>query len=281
MQKFTIERAVGRDDPPTACDFLAQHTGLSKTRIKDAMNKGAVWHQKGKGKPYRLRRATAAIEIGDNLSIHYDAKLLALSPQRPDCISDQHRYSIWYKPAGMITQGNKFGDHCALLRQVELHFKPRREVYPVHRLDREASGILLIAHDKKSAGLLSGLFVSQQINKHYRARVLGNLADRSPKGRIEQPLDGKPAVTEYVVRGYDPVGNFSSVEVTIHTGRKHQIRRHFESIGFPVIGDPLYGSGNKNKSGLKLAATSLQFCCPIQGKNMVFESPQAGFDADI
>ena len=264
----------------TACDFLAQHSGLSKTRIKDAMNKGAVWLSRPKGRSYRVRKATATLKAGHRLALYYDAGLLALAPPAPDCLSDQHRYSAWFKPAGLLTQGTRYGDHCSLLRQAELSFKSKRAVFPVHRLDREASGLVLIAHDKAAAGRLSGLFRSKHIIKRYRAQVLGNPAAEDAHGTIDQPLDGKSAVTEFTVTGYDPASNISVVDIIIHTGRKHQIRRHFDTIGFPVIGDPLYGSGNKNKTGLKLAATSLEFECPIQGKKMVFDREWAEFNAD-
>lgn len=93
-------------------------------------------------------------------------------------------------------------------------------------------------------------------------------------------MEGKPAVTEYAVTGYNSAANISSVDVVIHTGRKHQIRRHFEAIGFPVIGDPRYGKDNKNKSGLKLVATSLEFHCPFTDKLQIFKSPSAGFEAE-
>lgn len=277
MQKFSLKKAVSIDDPKTACNFLVKHTGLSKSRIKDAMHKGAVWNRKEKGKQYRIRRATATLKTGDYLSIYYDDKLLALSPLRPECIGDQRRYSVWFKPAGLMSQGTKYGDHCSLLRQAELFFKSRRKVFLVHRLDREATGIVLIAHDKTAAGKLSHLFRSQKIIKRYRALVLGNLAAPRPQDKIDLPLDDKPAVTEFAVRDYDPASNLSLVEIIIHTGRKHQIRRHFEAIGFPVMGDPRYGRGNKNSSGLKLMASALEFHCPFSDKDLVFDSPFADF----
>ena len=277
MQKFSLKKPISIDDPRTACDFLVKQTGLSKSRIKDAMNKGAVWIRKEKGKQYRIRRATATLNTGDYLSIYYDDKLLALSPLRPGCIGDQSRYSVWFKPAGLMSQGTKYGDHCSLLRQAELFFKSRRKAFPVHRLDREASGIVLIAHDKTAAGKLSRLFLSQKIIKRYRAHVLGNLTEQRPQDKIDQPLDDKPAVTEFAVTEYDPVSNISLVEIIIHTGRKHQIRRHFEAIGFPVMGDPRYGRGNKNSSGLKLMATALEFHCPFSDKDLVFDSPCSDF----
>ena len=279
MQRFSLTKTVGIDDPGTACDFLAKHTGLSKSRIKDAMNKGAVWVRKEKGKQYRIRRATATLKTDDYPSIYYDAKLLALAPLRPECLGDQSRYSVWFKPAGLMTQGTKYGDHCSLLRQAELFFKSKRKVFPVHRLDREASGIVLIAHDKTAAAKLSRLFLSQQIIKRYRAWVLGNLAAQRPRGKIDQSLEDKPAATEFAVTDYDPASNISSVDIVLHTGRLHQIRRHFEAIGFPVMGDPRYGKGNKNKSGLKLMASALEYHCPFKKKDLVFESPCTDFDA--
>lgn len=279
QQRFSLTKTVGNDDPATACDFLARLTGLSKSRIKDAMSKGAVWLKKTNGRRHRLRRASTAVKPGDSLSINYDDRLLAMSPRRPDLISDQHRYSVWYKPAGLMTQGTVFGDHCSLLRLVELFFRPRREVFPIHRIDREAAGIVLIAHDKKAAAALSGLFVSQKVIKRYRARVLGDLASAGPRGIIDRPVDGKPAVTEYTITGYNPTSNSTAVDIIIQTGRKHQIRRHFEAIGFPVIGDPRYGKDNKNRSGLKLMATELAFRCPFSEKSLVFKSPHSGFEA--
>ena len=278
MQKFELKKSVGPDDPNIAVDFLAVHSGISKVRIKDAMNKGAVWLKKGHGKQYRVRRATTAVKPGDNLSLYYDEKLLALKPSSAECISDQKRYSVWFKPAGLMTQGSRYGDHCSLLRGVELFFKNNRSVFLIHRLDREAAGIVLVAHDKGAAGKLSRLFQKRSIVKHYRAQVLGNLAERKAENIIRIPLDGKPAETEYTAGAYDPAANTTVVDVIIRTGRKHQIRRHFEMIGFPVMGDPRYGEGNKNTRGLILLATALEFQCPISGKFRGFYSPGSNFN---
>lgn len=275
MQQFSLLKTVGPDDTETAVEFLAGHSGISKVRIKDAMNKGAVWLKKTHGKRYRIRRATTVIKPGDQLSFYYDEKLLALKPPAAECISDQRRYSVWFKPAGMMTQGTRYGDHCSLLRWVELFFKNKRNVFLIHRLDREAAGIVLVAHDKGAAGKLSRLFQNRSIIKRYRAQVLGNLAQRKAKDTIQIPLDGKPAATEYTAGDYDPTSNTTVVDVSIRTGRKHQIRRHFEMIGFPVMGDPRYGEGNKNTAGMQLTATALEFECPFSGKYRVFNITRA------
>jgi len=269
MEKFTSEITVTPDDPPTACELLARQTGLAKARIKDAMTKGAVWLKKRKGKLQRLRRATAAVRPGYQLVIHYDKGLLALVPPQARCVSDQGHYSVWEKPAGLMAQGTQYGDHCSLLRQAELFFRPQRQVFLVHRLDREATGLMLIAHSREAARELSRLFQHNLIAKRYQVEVLGNIASR-PGNRIDLPLDGKAALTDYEVLSYDPAGNISKVVAHIRTGRLHQIRRHFDLIGHPVMGDPRYGIGNKNKEGLQLKADQLSFICPFAKREVVF-----------
>jgi tRNA pseudouridine32 synthase/23S rRNA pseudouridine746 synthase len=271
MQKLSLTKTVEPNDPATACDFLAACTSLSKSRIKDAMTKGAVWLKRQKGKQQRLRRATADLKPGDRLSIYYDGALLSIVPPRAELISDQKRYSVWFKPAGLMSQGTKFGDHCSLLRQIELSYKPKRNVYLIQRLDREASGLMLLAHDRIAAGRLSRLFQTRQVIKKYTALVLGNLSETRLQGKIDWKLEGKDAETEFAFDCYDPVTHTSEVEIVIRTGRKHQIRRHFEMIGHPVIGDPRYGKGNQNKEGLQLVATALEFECPFNKKRLVFE----------
>ena len=261
---------VGPNDPRKVVDLLAERSGLSKMKIKDAMIKGAVWLKRSNKKMKRLRRATAELQAGDQLELHYDEKLLLIDPPQATCISDQSRYSVWFKPAGLLAQGTLYGDHCSLTRQAELYFKPIREIFLVHRLDREASGLMLLAHSKDAAAKLSHLFQNNQVIKHYRVEILGNLAAEKNQGKITLPLDGKSAVTEYQATAFNPESNTSTVDVIIHTGRLHQIRRHFEAIGYPVMGDPKYGTGNKNIEGMQLQATGLRFRCPFSQQEMEF-----------
>ncbi len=265
MQKFHRKITVSAADRPVASDCLCAHTGLSKGRVKDAMAKGAVTLRKTTGGARRrLRRATAALTPGDVLELYYDEELLQRKPTAARCLDDLGRYSVWYKPAGLMAQGTQYGDHCCLLRQVEIHFRPERAAFLVHRLDREAAGLMLVAHDKQAAARLSDLFSGNQISKHYRVRVRGEFAEKT--GRIDLPLDGKPALSFYSVSDYDPVAAVTTLEVQIETGRLHQIRRHFELIGQPVLGDPQYGTGNKNTEGLQLIAAGLRFRCPFTGQ---------------
>lgn len=264
-----IYKTIGTNPPSQAADLLALRTGLSKGRIKDAMIKGAVW-VKRKGSMKRLRKATTVLSPHDHIEIHYDEKLLAIKPPEPALVSDQGYYSVWFKPSGLMSQGTMFGDHCCLLRLTELHFQVQRQVFLVHRLDREADGIMIIAHSKESAARFSELFQKKLITKEYRVEVLGNLQTQGSKGVINLPLDNKEAATEYEVISYDPQQNSSLISAFIRTGRLHQIRRHFEMIGFPVMGDPKYGKGNKNRDGMKLTAVSLRFQCPFSKKEVTF-----------
>jgi tRNA pseudouridine32 synthase/23S rRNA pseudouridine746 synthase len=256
-----------QEDGLSAIELLAGASGLSRARLKDAMNKGAVWRQGPRGARKRLRRATTRLQRGDLLSLYYDPKLLERQAPEPLCVLDQRRYSVWDKPAGMMSQGNEYGDHCSLLRHAERHFTPPREVFLVHRLDREASGLVLLAHDKKAAALFSALFQGKQVYKRYRVEVLGDLSNPGD-GRIEAPLDGKPAQTRYRCVAYDAARHASLLDVEIETGRLHQVRRHLDSIGHPVLGDPRYGSGNKNTSGMCLRAVELRFPCPVTRREM-------------
>ena len=236
------------------------------------MAKGAVWLKKSKHRQRRIRRANIALKPGDRISIYYDSTLLCRIPPPAELINDQKYYSVWLKPAGLLSQGTKYGDHWSLLRQVEQFYRPKRRVYLVHRLDREVSGLILLAHDKIAAAKLSALFQTQHIIKRYEARVSGNPAKSMSGGVIDFDLDGKPAKTEFRIQIYEPAIDTSTVHIVMGSGRKHQIRRHFDMIGHPVMGDPRYGKGNKNSEGLQLVATGLEFICPFSQEKRVFKT---------
>jgi tRNA pseudouridine32 synthase / 23S rRNA pseudouridine746 synthase len=270
MKKIIFKTTVASVQTGPVSEFLSAQTGLSRGRVKDAMNKGAVWIQKKHGKMRRLRRASMSLSPGDHIELYYDEKTLALKPPEARCLSDRKHYSVWFKPAGLLAQGTQYGDHCSLMRQAELYFRSSREIFLVHRLDREASGIMLLAHTKEAAAKLSGLFQKNLVTKKYLVEVLGNPGDKGLHGSIDLPLDGKPSRTEFSVKSYNPDTNTAIVHVIIKTGRLHQIRRHFYMIGFPVIGDPKYGSGNKNTEGMKLSAVSLSFRCPFLNREIEY-----------
>lgn len=246
---------------------------LSKGRLKDAMNKGAVLWRRGKQNK-RLRRAQADLLPGDTLELNYDEQLLQRSCDAAVLIHEARGYSVWFKPAGMLSQGNEWGDHLALLRFAELHWQGKRQVFLLHRLDREASGLVLIAHTKQAAAAFSLMLQQHKIDKEYRIEVKGQLSEELlAKGELTGALDGKACTTEFELESYSEERRSSIVRVKLITGRKHQIRRHFALAGHPVMGDPAYGSGNKNEQGLMLQAVKLKFICPFRKTAMEFELP--------
>jgi tRNA pseudouridine32 synthase/23S rRNA pseudouridine746 synthase len=251
-------------------DFLAAKTGLAKARIKECLTKGGVETARGNGRFARSRKAKTMLLPADRVRLAYDPAILALVPPTPRLIADLIDYSVWDKPAGLLAQGTRFGDHCSLLRLAQLAFVPQRETYLVHRLDREASGLMLIAHSKRAAAGLSRLFQEHRVVKEYTITVRG-LWDQAETGTLCQPLDGKEAITDYRLLTRNPEQMTSSLLVSLRTGRLHQIRRHFALAGFPLMGDSRYGTGNKDRAGLALRSVRLAFDCPLSGKPRDFK----------
>jgi len=255
----------------SALDLLVEGTGLSKQRIKDAMNKGAVWWTL-KGKQLRLRRATKLLNKGSTIQLYYDPQVLARKPEAARLVYDAERYSIWYKPAGMLSQGSQWGDHCSILRWVEVNGdysqgKAQRECFLVHRLDADAAGLIILAHDNQAAAKLSTLFQARDMRKFYQAWVKGKWQFPDEGLTINQPLDEKSAITN--IKKITATDNKTLLDIHIETGRKHQIRRHLANSGYPIIGDRIYGT--PASSGLQLLAYRLEFVCPFSGKNLVVE----------
>ena len=241
-------------------NLLQLATGLSKQRIKLAMTQGAVWLTRGSN-TRRLRRAKRVLHVGDEVHLYYDAKILAEVPDEPTLIADVGAYSVWRKPCGLRSQGSKWGDHCTVMRWAERHLQPERGAFTVHRLDRAANGLILVAHTKATAAALSKLFRNREVEKRYTALVTGDFSQQPNPLRVEASIDGKEAVSEFMMKRID--GERSIVDIRIETGRKHQIRRHLAGLGHPVIGDRLYGAGEADGVDLQLTAYLLQFHCPV------------------
>lgn len=254
----------------TALDWLTMESDLSKGRLKEAMAKGAVWVSEGSS-TRRLRRAKKTPPVGSSLHLYYDEDVLSQTVNDAHLIADEQRYSIWHKPYGMWSQGSKWGDHCSLPRWAEQYFSPQRTAFLVHRLDRAATGLIMLAHDKGASQALANLFQTRQLEKTYQVVVHGEF----PAGvtqTIREPLDEREACSHFRRLDYDPTSDRSLLRVQIETGRKHQIRRHLASTGFPVQGDRLYGTADDGKN-LQLTACRLQFQCPLTGDSRDYALP--------
>lgn len=233
-------------------------------------------------------------QVGDEIEICFLlTPELSLAPENIPLdilYEDEHLLAI-NKPAGMVVHpapGHFTGTfvhallfHCNLQRDAQ-------DLRPgiVHRLDKETTGVLLAAKTMQAHEKLVSLFSSRKITKHYLALCLGKPANalidapiaRHPTRRKEMTVcseRGKEAITRLKLLGFKD--NLSLIEVELVTGRTHQIRVHMKHIGFPVIGDPLYGSSSTNKKyGVTrqlLHAHRLQFTHPFTGKSIDLKAP--------
>ena len=275
MTGEAFSRTLAVTEASTACDALARLTGLPKARVKDCMAKGGVWWQRTGRKASRLRRATAEVKPGDNLEMNYAPALLALVPTGPELVFNGGRWSVWNKPAGVLSQGTRFADHCALPRLAQAALGARNEPHPVHRLDREARGLILLAHDTAAAARLGEMFRQGEVHKEYMAIVRG-VPDWTELS-VGEPMDGRESRSAFKVLRCDPASGTTLLTARIDTGRKHQIRRHLAGLGHPVMGDPRYGRDNACPQGLQLLAVGLSLSCPFTHTRHAWTLPPLPF----
>lgn len=252
---------------------------LSKGQLKQAISKGALWLTRGKH-TQRLRRVKRTLQQTDELHFYYNEAVLANKVAEAILISDEADYSVWYKPFGMLSQGSKWSDHSTVARFVQQYFMDERATFIVHRLDKAATGLILIAHSKKAAQALSSMFENRTTNnnsleKYYQIIVHGNHGINEQPQVITTDVDGKSARSTFNCLAYDENKVQSLIEVKIDSGRKHQIRVHAASIGLPVVGDRLHGiADNKEPLNLQLCAVSLSFICPMTQQQKYFQLPE-------
>ncbi|RLA19444.1 MAG: RNA pseudouridine synthase [Gammaproteobacteria bacterium] len=249
-----------------AVELLSGASGFSKQKIKSVMQKGAVWLTRGKS-TQRLRRVKKKLQPEDELHLYYNGNVLAQSALEAELVADCQEYSVWLKPSGMMSQGSKWGDHTTVVRYAETYLD--RVTYQIHRLDRATSGLILVAHSKKMARILTGMFEQRTIKKSYQAIVSGQFAEGVIT--LDSEIEGRTAISHVKRLGYDCDKSASLVEVDIETGRKHQIRRHLSEAGFPIVGDRLYGGMVEGDQplDLQLMAVKLAFSCPLSGEGRV------------
>lgn len=257
-----------------ASQLLARHTELSQGKIKDAMQKGAVWLSRGNSKK-RLRRASKPLQAGDQLTLNYNARLLDQVVPEPELIHDAWDYSVWFKPYGLYCQGSRWGDFASINRWVEVNLprmfnKSERPVFLVHRLDRATTGLILLCHTRNAARLFSAMFRDGKIDKRYQAIVCGDFRAFAEHHEVDQMVDGKSARSHFSYVEYKH--GCSLVDVKLLTGRKHQIRHHLSGLGYPIAGDRLHGNGaNENEDrNLQLQSVSLRFFCPVTDREQFF-----------
>lgn len=204
---------------------------------------------------------------------------------------DQHLVAI-HKPAGILVHRTGISADRVFVLQ-ELRNQLGQHVYPVHRLDRGTSGVLVFAMDPEAARAIQAVMESERSRKTYITIVRGWLPD---EGRIDKPLqkDGtgelQEALTTYrcIAKGElaipvdrYPTARYSLADVQLHTGRMHQIRRHFDHLRHPVIGDFKHGDRHHNHAwqthfasdAMQLHAFRLVIPHPFSGKILDLQTP--------
>jgi tRNA pseudouridine65 synthase len=211
------------------------------------------------------------------------------------------------KPYDMLVHRTNIARQESVFVLQELRNQIGRHLYPVHRLDRPTSGVLLFAHDQEIARNLAAQFEERQVEKRYwlicrgYVPVQGEIdyplvpkddfqSKRKKQGLASREKSAQEAVTRYrCLQTYEldecvdkyPKTRYSLVEATPQTGRKHQIRRHFKHISHPIIGDARYGKSSHNRffadklgcDRLCLHAVELKIKHPITQESIVLQAP--------
>lgn len=256
-------------DPQIAIDFLLANVNLSKSRLKDLMNKGGVWRVTNDGHRARLRRAMSDLLVGEQVEIFYSESLLAMKLLRAELIEDCGQYSVWNKPYGMPVRGSDWGDFNAFERAVELHFQTKRELFWLSSFDYSAAGLVLLAHSRKAAAAFLEQFNPSGFKgalAHYRCDVNG---DFLLSGEIELDVDGEPAFSVAEKVRFDERPNRSVLDVWPKTGREQQVRKQLSDLSYPIVGDDVFGVEDDYEQ-LRLKLVELSFVCPVTNEKRHF-----------
>jgi len=266
--------------------FLKQELGLST----GLMNK-LKWSEKlyVNGIP---RHADFQVEIGDVITAD-------LSEPEPTYPAEDGPFTILYedehilavdKPAGMLIHPSRSRLTGTLANRVIGYYRRTGQkcaFHPITRLDRDTFGIVLLAKNAHIHGILNGFHNEGKIQKTYHALVFGGPEENA--GIIDAPIarrplpsllryvnqDGKPSLTEFAVLER----NESIAKLTLRpiTGRTHQLRVHCAYMGYPILGDPQYGSEDSQALSAELGLTSQLLCA----KSLRFPHPITGEQMEI
>lgn len=168
----------------------------------------------------------------------------------PEIITENDHLIVLNKPARLLSIPDREGKEISLKILLQEKYG---QIFTVHRLDRETSGVIVFAKDEETHKFLSQAFEERTVVKKYVGLVTGSIPEK--KKTIDAPMmqhpgkqgimiihkKGKAAITDYEV--VEEFGKYSLVQFQIHTGRTHQIRVHMQHIGHPIVCDELYGDG--------------------------------------
>jgi 23S rRNA pseudouridine1911/1915/1917 synthase len=277
---------VGDDERGTRLDVLvARLSGYSRSHVAAALRAGAATVNGASGKPSTL------LEPGDRVDFAVEPpRVLGAEPEAIpiDVVYEDDDLLVVDKVAGMVTHpahGATDGTLVnALLAHVAVLPGERLRAGLVHRLDRDTSGLLLVAKTDAALATLGRAMQARYIEREYRGIVIGVPDDpegtirgaigRDPRNRMKYAIrtEGKPAVTHYALR--ERLIGTSELTFRLETGRTHQIRVHMAALGHPVLNDAIYGRSDSRLPlpGQALHAWRLRFKHPRTKQMLAFES---------
>jgi 23S rRNA pseudouridine1911/1915/1917 synthase len=280
-----LTHLVGDDEAGRLDVLLAKLTGFSRSHVASALRAGAATVNGAAGKPSTLLEPGDAVEyaIGPPVPLGAEPEAIPL-----DVVYEDDDLLVVDKPAGMVTHPAHGAVDGTLVNALLAHAGalPGERVRAglVHRLDRDTSGLLLVAKTEAALGTLGRAMQARYIEREYRGIVVGVPDDREgtirgalgrdPRNRLKYAVraDGKPSVTHYAVR--EVLQGASELTFRLETGRTHQIRVHMAALGHPVLNDPVYGRGDSRLPlpGQALHAWRLRFKHPRTKQMLDFES---------
>ena len=263
--------------------YLAEELNISRSKIQKLVKQGLILvNEKVVSNNYVVKLGDSIVVNDDlNYDISVEAEDIPI-----DVVYEDDYLLVINKASGMVVHpapGHYTGTLVnALLYRFQLSQKDKMRPGIVHRLDKDTSGLMLVAKNDEVHDALSRMIANKEVERHYLAIVDGVI--KHDTGTIDAPIGrdannrqkmavtdvhGKEAITHF--RVLETFSNHSLVECILETGRTHQIRVHMAYIGHPVSNDPMYGRGKSTEFGQMLHSKSIRFVHPKTGKEMYFE----------
>ncbi|WP_186575736.1 RluA family pseudouridine synthase [Aquibacillus kalidii] len=263
-------------------DYLLQVRGFSRRILKGIKFDGGQLLVNGEDS--RVRRV---LQVGDKVEVLFppEKKGSFMNPEliQLDIVYEDDDVLVVNKPPGMATIPSFNHGSGTLANGILGYYQTKQIPYTIHivtRLDKDTSGLVLVAKHRFSHSILSKDQKLGKVNRSYFAIIEGQMVDK--EGTIEEPIARKPdsiiermvhengqrAVTHYRVK--EKVGPFSLMDIKLETGRTHQIRVHFSYLDHPLVGDSLYGGSTTYMERQALHCQSLAFTQPLTNQRLSF-----------